>query len=70
MLQGTTTIPLIDALSTQSRLESKLSEVLLPQPYLPPNNCWVKGMIKAPMIHNLRLKNSGQFEDTQKGAKS
>lgn len=49
MLQGSTTMPLTDALPTYSRLDPKLPEVLLPQPRLPPNNCWVKWMIKAPI---------------------
>lgn len=41
------TIPPTDALPTYGRFDPKLPEVLLPQPYLPPNNFWVKCMIKA-----------------------
>lgn len=47
LLQGSTTIPLTDALPTCSRLDPKLPEALLLQPHLPPNNCWVKWIIKA-----------------------
>lgn len=47
--EGSTTIPLTDALSTSGRRDPKLSEGLLPQPDLPPSNCWVKWMTKAPL---------------------
>lgn len=49
MLPGSTILPPWDALPTHGRLDPKLPAVLLPQPHLPPNNCWVKWRVKAPV---------------------